>query len=107
MDDLQHNQLAHRLALQVINSSSDIIVISEASPIGLPGPRIVYVNEAFVRETGYSVEEVIGKTPRILHGPKTDQATSKRIRATLEKWQPICEDVLNYKKNGEFVTNCS
>jgi len=101
MDDLQHNQLAHRLALQVINSSSDIIVISEASPIGLPGPRIMYVNEVFVRETGYSVEEVIGKTPRILQGPKTDQATLRRIRAALEKWQPICEDVLNYKKNGE------
>ena len=101
MDDLQHNQLAHRLALQVINSSSDIIVISEASPIGLPGPRIMYVNEVFVRETGYSVEEVIGKTPRILQGPKTDQATLRRIRAALEKWQPIREDVLNYKKNGE------
>ena len=36
MDDLQHNQLAHRLALQVINSSSDIIVISEASPARYP-----------------------------------------------------------------------
>jgi diguanylate cyclase (GGDEF)-like protein/PAS domain S-box-containing protein len=101
MDDLQHNQIALKLALQVINSSSDIIVISEASLIDKPGPRIVYVNEAFVRETGYSVEEVIGKTPRILQGPKTDQATSRRIRAALEKWQPIREEVLNYKKNGE------
>lgn len=104
MDDhlhIQQNQVALKLALQVINSSSDIIVISEAMPIDAPGPRIVYVNEAFVRETGYTVEEVIGKSPRILQGPKTDQATIGRIRAALEKWQPIREEVLNYKKNGE------
>ena len=98
---IEKHQDALELALRIINSSSDIIVICEAEPINEPGPRIIYVNEAFVRETGYTAEEVIGKTPRILQGPKSDKVTIGRIRAALENWQPIREDVLNYKKNGE------
>ncbi|MBU3544321.1 EAL domain-containing protein [Polynucleobacter sp. MWH-Mekk-B1] len=90
-----------KLALRVIDSASDIILIAEAEPIEEPGPRIVYVNKAFVNETGFSASEVIGKTPRILQGPKTDKVTIGRISAALKKWQPIREEVLNYKKNGE------
>ena len=58
-----------KLALRVIDSASDIILIAEAEPIEELGPRIVYVNKAFVNETGFSASEVIGKTPRILQGP--------------------------------------
>jgi PAS domain S-box-containing protein len=90
-----------KFAHRIINSSTDAILICEAEPIDEPGPRIVYVNNTFVKETGYTPEEVIGKTPRILQGPKTDLNTSRRIREALKKWQPIREEILNYKKNGE------
>ena len=40
----------------------DVIVITEAEPIDEPGPKIVFVNDAFELETGYSRQEVIGKT---------------------------------------------
>ena len=90
-----------KLAFHIINSSTDGIVICEAEPIDEPGPRIVYVNETFVKDTGYSAEEVVGKTPRILQGPKTDPAARLRMRESFKKWKPIREDVLNYKKNGE------
>ena len=90
-----------KFASKIINSANDVIIICEAEPIGESGPRIVYVNDAFVSTTGYSAEEVAGKTPRILQGPKTDLAALRRIRDALTKWQPICVDVLNYKKNGE------
>lgn len=90
-----------KLAFSIINSATDVIIICEAEPIDEPGPRIVYVNDVFVKKTGYSAEEVLGNTPRILQGPKTDRTTLRRIRDAMEKWQPICEDVLNYKKNGE------
>ena len=89
------------LAESIINDSNEAIIVCKSESIDEPWPLIVYVNHAFEKETGYSAEEVIGKTPRILQGPKTDKATLKKIHDALNKWQPIREEVLNYKKNGE------
>jgi diguanylate cyclase (GGDEF)-like protein/PAS domain S-box-containing protein len=50
--------------------------------------------------TGYSLEEIKGKTPRILHGPKTDRAALNKIRAALKKWQPVRVELINYCKDG-------
>lgn len=80
--------------------SRDVIVISEAEPFCLPGPRIVFVNEAFTEQTGYTAEEAIGQTPRLLQGPETDRQTLNRIHEGLQKWQHVREEVLNYRKDG-------
>ncbi len=88
--------------LQVcIERTNDVIVITEAEPIDLPGPRIVYANQAFETLTGYSREEVIGKTPRILQGPESDRAPRDRIRTALSQWKSIREEILNYTKDGQ------
>src|SRR5690606_18871879 len=63
--------------------------------------RILYVNDAFCKMTGYKKEEVIGKTPRILQGPKSDFKALKRLRKALDNWQPCEIETINYKKNGE------
>lgn len=80
---------------------NDIVLISEAEPFNEPGPRIVFVNEAFVHRTGFTREEAIGKTPRILHGPKTDRKELDRIRAALNQWQPVRAELINYTKQGK------
>ncbi len=46
---------------------SVLITTTELNP---PGPRIVYANEGFYRMTGYTAEEVIGKSPRILQASR-------------------------------------
>jgi PAS domain S-box-containing protein len=79
----------------------DAIVISEAEPADLPGPRIVWVNQAFTDMTGYTPEEAIGKSPRILQGPDTDPEVRNRIREGLKAWRPIREVLKNYTKSGE------
>jgi len=73
-----------------------------------PGPYITYVNKAFEKMTGWTREEVIGKTPRILQGPKTDLSIFKSIEETRSKgkvWEGI---TINYKKDGtEFLMEWS
>ncbi|MDY6868940.1 MAG: PAS domain S-box protein, partial [Chloroflexota bacterium] len=69
-----------------------------------PGPKIVYVNEGFCKMTGYTKEEVIGKTPRILQGPKTDRAILDKLKRKLKEGQAFFGQAVNYKKDGtEFV----
>ncbi|MBC5765149.1 sensor domain-containing protein [Ramlibacter albus] len=80
---------------------NDIVIITEAGPFGNPGPRIVFVNEAFERRTGYTRDEVLGRTPRILQGPNTQRDRLDHIRASLEQWSPVRVDLINYTKSGE------
>ncbi len=88
--------------------TEDVILITEAEPHDQPGPRIVYVNPAFTRMTGYTSDEVVGNTPRLLQGPKTSLETCARIREALRQWQPIRAELLNYRKDGsEFWVELS
>ena len=98
----RHKAQEHlRLLESSIARLNDIVIITEAGPFNAPGPRIVFVNEAFERRTGYSPEEVIGRTPRLLQGQNTQRSELDRIRAAMEQWQPARVDLINYKKNGE------
>ena len=89
-----------RLLESAVVNANDAVLIAEAEPIDLPGPRIVYVNEAFTRMTGYSPEEMIGKTPRILQGPKTDRTQLDKLRQALATWQSVRVELINYRKDG-------
>jgi PAS domain S-box-containing protein len=84
----------------VVTHTSEPIVITEAEPIDMPGPRIIYVNQAFTQMTGYTAEEVIGQTPRILQGKNTCQQGRDTIRRALEAWEPVRVEMLNYRKDG-------
>ncbi|MFN0274788.1 MAG: PAS domain S-box protein [Chitinophagales bacterium] len=97
--DATVNQL--RLYENVIINSHDAILITEAEPFELPGPRIVYANEAFYKLTGYTPEETIGETPRILQGPKTDRNQLDKIKAALRKKESVKVELINYTKEGK------
>ena len=83
-----------------VSCLSDTVLITEAEPLDRPGPRIIFVNEAFEKQTGYSPREVIGLTPRLLQGPKTDQAELRRMSLALRNWQAVRAELVNYKKDG-------
>lgn len=89
-----------RLLESVVVNAKDAILITEADPIDQPGPRIVYCNPAFLTTTGFSLSDVIGLTPRILHSEDTCRATLNSIRAALLKWEPIEVELINSRKDG-------
>ena len=106
--DRKARELQLRLLESAVTTTNDAVLITEAEPIDEPGPRILYVNPAFTRMTGYTLEEVVGKTPRILQGKKTDRASLARIRTALKSWQPLRVDTINYRKDGtEFWVEMS
>ena len=97
-----------RLLESVVVHANDAVLITEAEPIDLPGPRIVYCNAAFTKTTGYTEAEVLGRTPRLLQSPHVDRPTLDRLRRSLERWEPIEVELLNVRKDGtEFWVELS
>ena len=90
-----------RLLGAAVARLNDMIVVTEATPLDEPGPRIVFVNDAFVRRTGYSRAEIIGKSPRVLQGPNTQRDELARIGAALRRREPVRAELINYKKSGQ------
>lgn len=93
--------LAHELIpalVHAVHASRSAILLTDADLDD--GPRILYANPACERLTGYSADEVLGLTPRILQGPSTDRAVLDRIRANLQRGWGYEGDVVNYRKDG-------
>jgi len=92
-----------RQQLELLEASvaqlNDVVLITDNLVDG-PGPRIVFVNDAFERITGYGREEVLGRSPRFLQGPMTERAELDRIRAALARSEPVHAELLNYTKSG-------
>lgn len=63
--------------------------------------RILYVNPAVTRHTGYVPEEVVGQSLRMFQGPDTSRATLAAVRAAIDARQPIRAELLNYRKDGQ------
>ncbi len=66
---------------------------------------LVWVNPAFVRRTGYSEEQVLGRNCRFLQGEGTDPAALQRIREALHEGRSVVETLLNYHADGTTFWN--
>ncbi len=82
-----------------VEQASDVVMITDAV-LEPPGPKIVYVNPAFTRMTGYSPAEVLGRSPRMLQGPQTDRAMLDRLRAACAAGECFDARTVNYRKDG-------
>lgn len=90
-----------RLLEQVITNANDGIVVTSAEGIsGGRGPEITYANQAISDITGYSRAELIGQTPKMLQGPKTDRGTLDKLAAATAKGRAFKGELINYNRHG-------
>ncbi len=90
-----------KLLESVITHATDAVVITKMDENDLHKQKIIFVNSAYCKMTGYSLQEVIGKSPSILQGVNTDTKELERVRESLNRFEPCHMEVINYKKNGE------
>lgn len=92
--ELQNKNESLRLSAVAFETQESIFITD-------PQQRIIKVNNAFSRVTGYSEQEVIGKTPSILKSGKHNELFYAHLWQELESngfWQG---EVWNRRKNGE------
>ncbi|XP_031505152.1 protein TWIN LOV 1 isoform X2 [Nymphaea colorata] len=66
----------------------------------LSGHPIIFASRGFLKMSGYSREEVIGKNGRIFQGPDTDRRSVLEIREAIREERGIQIKLLNYRKDG-------
>jgi PAS domain S-box-containing protein len=83
------------LLTALAENSFDSVLITDATKAG----KIIYANRAFQKLTGFSVKEVLGKTPRILQGAATDKKVIARLSTALKLGGKFEGKAINYKKD--------
>lgn len=98
---LETRRHAHQIdyLVSALEEIEESVVITEGGPVDETGPRIVWVNEAFTRLTGYERSEMIGATLHALEGPQTDEETLERVWDALKNEEPIRVELVNYRRN--------
>jgi len=83
----------------MLESMTESVLITTAD-LDEPGPYIIYVNPAFEKMTGWHREEIIGKSPRVLQGPRTEHGVFQNLRDKLLKGEIWSGQTVNYRKDG-------
>jgi PAS domain S-box-containing protein len=92
-----------KLLETVITQSKDSILITEANSTERQIPKIVYVNPAFSQMSGYLSNEIIGKSPNIFKGPKSDSEELKKLLRAIKNEEECLIETTSYtKQNEEF-----
>jgi len=76
------------------------VMITEAWAPQAGWPRIVFVNEAFVRLTGYSRQQALGQPCNLLHGEETDRDELNRLQQAMARGEPARSEQMNYAQDG-------
>lgn len=91
-----NSQMAARMA--AVDSAWEAVMITDAEG------RIEFVNPAFTRITGYSPEEVLGRTPAILNSGAHSPTFFQVLWDTIKSGAPWKGEVVNRRKDGSHYT---
>lgn len=105
MDDISELKKAQEELLLksiAIERANDGIVLTDTTQ---PDNPIVYVSQGFLKLTGYSEEEVLGRNCRFMQGPDSDPAVIRKMREAIANEQPFVGEIINYTKSGKAWHN--
>jgi sigma-B regulation protein RsbU (phosphoserine phosphatase) len=83
-----------RLNDTALNAAANGISITDTAA------NILWINPAFTKITGYSAEDIIGKTPEILNSGHQDKAFYKNLWETISRGEVWSGNLINRHKNG-------
>jgi diguanylate cyclase (GGDEF)-like protein/PAS domain S-box-containing protein len=90
-----------RLTSAAVASLNEMVIIARAVPGTGAEQPIEFVNDAFLRKTGYSRAELLGRSTRMLQGPDTDRAEVARLMQAMGRGEPVETEIVNYTRSGE------
>lgn len=80
----------------IVHQTKNMVILTDANG------RITWVNEAFNRITGYTLDEAIGHKPGdLLQGPESDPAVIRNMAKKIKKGEPFVAELLNYTKSQQ------
>ena len=85
-----------KLSATVFDKTSEAMVITDADN------RFIMVNPAFTEITGYILDEILGKTPKLLQSGKQDKKFYQEMWDSLRENDTWSGEILNKRKNGEI-----
>lgn len=85
----------NRLMAKVFANSSEAIIITDADN------RIIAINDAFTRLTGYLAEDVVGRDPHLLSAGRTPPEVYEQMWRSLETAGTWQGELFDRRKNGE------
>ncbi len=81
------------------NNHIDGVIITDSTK------KILYTNQVFSTNTGYSADEALGKSPAFLQGPLTDRGATDRLKEAINNKTSLTIELINYRKNHSTFWN--
>ena len=87
--------------VKVFAEPLDVAVLVTDIDLERPGPTILYANPTFARMSGYTADEVLGNSPRLLQGSGTSREATGVMARSLRAEGRFRGVLQNYRKSGE------
>jgi PAS domain S-box-containing protein len=95
-EQLQRLHGSHDRLVRAVEQTADTVMITDRQGV------IQYINPAFEETTGYSADEVLGRTPSLLKSGLHDEQFYKALWAQLMAGRPFRGIIINRKKSGQL-----